>query len=155
MTRVQGLLGTAVVVAVLAYAGLAGTWVSRDPGWYAALPKPSFQPPDWVFGVIWPYNFVALVVAGLVLTASRPTGPVLGWLVVLVASAGFALTWAYLFYVPHHLGAAAVAVGIAAAGAWVLVGLAGRQVPWLAVLLLPYALWASVATALAIAYARS
>ncbi len=155
MTRAQGLLGAGVLAVVVAYAGLAGFWTSRDPGWYAALAKPSFQPPDWVFGVIWPYNFVALGVAGLVLTRSRPTGAVLGWLGVLALSAVLALTWAYLFYEPHRLGAAATALAGAAVLTWVLLVLTAVQVPWLGLLLAPYALWLSVATALAIAYART
>lgn len=155
MTRYQAVVGAGVVVVVLAYAALAGAWTSRDPGWYAALPKPSWQPPDLVFGIIWPYNFLALLVAGLVLTGSRPTRTAAGWLAVLVVTAAFALAWAYLFYVPHALGAAAVCLGGSAVAAWVLVVLAGREIGGLAVLLVPYALWVSVATALAVSYSRA
>jgi benzodiazapine receptor len=155
MTRSQAVVGAGVVLVVLAYAGLAGAWVSRDPGWYATLPKPSWQPPDLVFGIIWPYNFLALLVAGLVLTGSRPTRTAAAWLAVLVVTAAFALAWAYLFYVPHALMAAAVCLGGSAVAAWVLVLLAGREIPWLTVVLVPYAIWVSVATALAVDYSRA
>ncbi|MDP7383545.1 MAG: tryptophan-rich sensory protein, partial [Acidimicrobiales bacterium] len=43
----------AVIVSVIAYAVLSGVWVSTDAGWYRTLTKPSWQPPPWVFGVIW------------------------------------------------------------------------------------------------------
>ena len=32
---------------VVVFAGLANAWNGHDRGWYAALPKPSFQPPTW------------------------------------------------------------------------------------------------------------
>ena len=147
MTRGQAVVGAGVVVVVLAYAGLAGAWTSRDPGWYAALPKPSWQPPDLVFGIIWPYNFLALLVAGLVLTGSRPTRTAAGWLAVLARHGGVrarpgptcstCLTrWPLRRY----------AWVVRRSRSWVLMALAGREIPWLAVVLGPYAVWVSVAT---------
>ena len=153
--RAGQLVATGVVVTVVAYAGLATRWVSSDPGWYAGLVKPSWQPPDWVFGVAWPYNFVALVVAGLVLALTTPSSTSLPWLGLLVASSAGALTWAYLFYVPHRLTAAAIALAVAAVLAWALTVVAWRAVPWAGVALTPYAVWLSVATSLAVGFART
>ena len=65
-------LAVAFVAVVVVYAGLSTVWVSSDPGWYARLSKPSFQPPDLVFGLIWPLNFLALGLFG-VLLARRAT----------------------------------------------------------------------------------
>lgn len=151
----RGVLGTAVVAVVIAYAALSTVWTSHDPGWYAALPKPSWQPPDLVFGIIWPYNFFALLAVGLALVSRRPAGPVAVWLAVLVVNVVLALAWAYLFYVPHALTPAAVLLGGSAVAAWVLFVLAWQQLGWPALLVLPYAIWVSLATALAFAYARS
>jgi hypothetical protein len=50
------------VAVVLLYAALSSVWTAHDPGWYAGLAKPSFQPPDVVFGIMWPLNFLALLV---------------------------------------------------------------------------------------------
>ena len=71
------------VVVVLLYAALAGTWTAHEPGWYAQLAKPSFQPPDVVFGIMWPLNFLALLVVGVWFTRSSEAtgvwpGPVVG-----------------------------------------------------------------------------
>ncbi|QNN51485.1 tryptophan-rich sensory protein [Nocardioides mesophilus] len=146
------LVGAGFVVVVVAYAVLSQVWVSAEPGWYAALPRPPWQPPDWVFGVIWPLNFLALLAAGVVLARADPVraGPVLAVLAVAVV---FALGWAYLFYVPHALAASAVSLGIAAALTWVLLVLAAGVVGWTGVLLAPYAVWVSLATSLAVWYA--
>ncbi len=153
--RAGQVVAAGVVMTVVVYAGLASRWVSSDPGWYASLVKPSWQPPDWVFGVAWPYNFLALAVAGVALALTAPTSTSLPWLGLLVASSAGALTWAYLFYVPHRLAAAAIALAAAAALAWVLAAVAWRVEPWMGYALAPYALWLSVATSLAVGFART
>jgi hypothetical protein len=49
--------------------------------------------------------------------------------VVLATYAITALAWAWLFYVPHRIGAAAVALAVAAVLSWVLVALVARSLP--------------------------
>lgn len=139
---------------VAGYAVLSTVWTGRDPGWYANLARPSFQPPDLAFAVIWPLNFVALFAVGVWFT--RSVGDATAWraTAVLGISVVAALTWAWLFYVPHRLSAAALCLAVAAVLTWVLVGLVARSVPWAGIVLLPYAAWLSTATALAIQYSR-
>jgi tryptophan-rich sensory protein len=56
---------SAWLVLVAGYAVLSTVWTGRDPGWYAGLARPSFQPPDLVFALIWPLNFLALFAVGV------------------------------------------------------------------------------------------
>ncbi len=142
----------AVLVVVAAYAVLSGRWVSTDSGWYEALPKPAWQPPPWVFGVAWPLNFLALAVSGVALGWTRPAAESGWFLVVLVASVVLALGWAYAFYVPHELGRAAVSLGAAAVLTWLLAVVAGASLPWAGWVLVPYAVWMSIATSLSVGY---
>ena len=156
MTVVSGWLPTlAWVVVVAVYAVLANAWNRRDPGWYDALPRPSFQPPDVVFAVIWPLNFLAMLVVGVWLTRSEDLGTAWASVGILTASVVAALGWAWLFYVPHRLTAAAVSLGAGAVITWVLVAFVAASLPWAGVLLLPYAVWLVVATALSVQYART
>lgn len=150
-----GWADTAVWIAIVAvYAALASIWTAHDPGWYAGLAKPSFQPPDVVFGIMWPLNFLALFVVGAWFTQSSEVTTPWPAVAVLGASVVAALAWAWLFYVPHRIGAATVALALAATLTWVLVVLVARSLPWAGVLLLPYAAWLSIATALSVQYAR-
>lgn len=148
-----GLLAACYLGLVLAFAVLANAWTGHEPGFYAGLQRPWFQPPDAVFGIMWPLNFLALAVVG-VLLAQEETA--LGWRLL----PGFALMvlaalgWAYLFYVPHALVAAAVSLGAAAVVTWGLLGVIATVRPWWALLMAPYACWLTVATALSVGYAQ-
>ena len=44
--------------------GLAIGSVTRPDGWYAALAKPPFNPPNWIFGPVWSVLYVMIAVAG-------------------------------------------------------------------------------------------
>jgi benzodiazapine receptor len=142
------------LLVVLAYAVLPGLWVGHDPGWYASLTKPAWQPPDVVFGVMWPLNFLALAVAVVVVALRAEPVRSMPVLVVLGLSVGCALGWAYTFYVPHSLGTSATLLSSAAVLTWVLLALSARAVPWTGWLLTPYALWMTVATSLAVGFWR-
>ena len=152
MTRGELLTAAGFLVVVALYAGLSTVWTSSDPGWYDALAKPAWQPPPVVFGVMWPLNFLALTVAGIAVSIGSPPSRAWTALGVFAISVVFALGWAYLFYVPHALGPAALALASAAVITWVLVIVTWRALPWAGAVLIPYALWMSIATSLSVGY---
>ena len=151
MTR--ALVGGVSTAIVIAYAIGAGRWVSTDANWYRSLTKPPWQPPDVVFGLIWPYNFVILAVAGWAVAARESRTEHVVWLASLALSVVAALTWAYLFYVPHSLIASGFALTAATLLTLPLVVLTFQASTPLALALLPYQVWLAVATSLAFGYA--
>ena len=151
MTR--ALVGGISTAIVIAYAIGAGRWVSTDANWYRSLTKPPWQPPDVVFGLIWPYNFVMLAVAGWAVAARESRTEHVVWLASLALSVVAALTWAYLFYVPHSLIASGFALTAATLLTLPLVVLTFQASTPLGLALLPYQLWLAVATSLAFGYA--
>ena len=61
------LLGSTIGIAlVLVYAVGSGMLVNTRDGWFSELNKPSWQPPAYVPGLIWPYCFVVLGIAAVV-----------------------------------------------------------------------------------------
>lgn len=143
-----------MVAVVAGYAALSGYWTSRRPEWYASLPQPGWQPPDKVFGIIWPLNFVALGIASWVMGYTQPRVVAVTFGVTLTASVVFALSWAYLFYVPHRLGMAASSLTLASVLSWFLLVIAFNSVVWIGILLIPYAVWMTIASTLAWGYAH-
>ena len=138
-----------VVVAV--YAGLSRVWTDTGSRWYRSLTEPPWQPPDVVFGIIWPLNFLALAVVG-VLVSRRDETVATRALAVLAVSVVFALGWSYLFAQAHALAASAVSLVVAAALTWVLVATVARAGKDLAAGLLVYAAWMTLAASLSIGF---
>lgn len=145
-----GVFGT-VIVAI--YVIGSGRMVATDAEWYRSLPRPAWQPPSGVFGIIWPYNFAMLVTATWLVANRLSSGNQMIWLLSLSLSVIAALTWAWLFYGPHLLLASGFALVLATLFTIPLLVIAFRVSPVLGFAFLPYQLWLAVATSLAFGYA--
>ena len=148
--NVVGVLGT-VIIAI--YVIGSSRMVATDAQWYRSLPRPSWQPPSSVFGIIWPYNFAMLVTATWLVANRLSTENQMIWLLSLALSVTAALTWAWLFYGPHLLLASGFALVLATVFTIPLLVIAFRVSPVLGFAFLPYQLWLAVATSLAFGYA--
>ena len=138
---------------VLIYAFGSGIWVSSSPGWYSSLVQPPWQPPDFIFGIIWPYNFIMLGIAAFNVAQSLTKIQTVTWLISFAASVAAALVWAYQFYVPHNLSIAATALGVAALLTIPVLYLTFKASMTIGLLLIPYQIWVTIATTLAWGYA--
>ncbi len=142
------------VALVLIYVVGSGLWVNTGDGWYRGLNQPSWQPPDFIFGIIWPYNFIVLGFAAVIVSNRLSTALVATYLTIFAISVACALTWAYQFYRPHNLEAASTALTCVAVLTIALVVIATRASWPLALALMPYQIWVSIASFLSWSYAR-
>ena len=148
--NVVGVLGT-IIIAI--YVIGSGRMVATDAEWYRSLPRLAWQPPSFVFGIIWPYNFAMLITATWLVASRLSNTNQLVWLISLALSVVSALTWAWLFYGPHLLLASGFALILATVFTIPLLVIAFRVSPVLGFAFLPYQLWLAVATSLAFGYA--
>ena len=151
MKLVASFIGVALV---LIYVGGSGLWVNTGDGWYRGLNQPAWQPPDFIFGIIWPYNFIVLGFAAVIVSNRLSAALVATYLTVFAITVACALTWAYQFYRPHNLEAASTALTCVAVLTIALVVIASRASWPLAFALMPYQLWVSIASFLSWTYAR-
>ena len=142
------------VALVLIYVVGSGLWVNTGDGWYRGLNQPAWQPPDFIFGIIWPYNFIVLGFAAVIVSNRLSAALVATYLTVFAITVACALTWAFQFYRPHNLEAASTALSCVAVLTVVLVVIASRASLPLALALLPYQVWVSIASFLSWTYAR-
>src|SRR5947199_8424973 len=66
----------AVCVVAIELLGGASGWLSNSGygnGWFDSLRKPSFMPPGWAFGVVWPVLYALLGVAVAMVLADPPS----------------------------------------------------------------------------------
>ena len=140
------------VALVLIYAFGSGIWVNTSPGWYTSLNQPLWQPPDFIFGLIWPYNFFVIAFVSIQIAQKQSRLTTIFWLVTLALSITAALIWAYQFYVPHNLSIAALALGLAAILTIPVLYLTFKASILIGTLLVPYQIWVIIATTLAWGY---
>lgn len=70
-----------------------------DDGWYAALNRPFFLPPNWVFPVAWTTLYVLFVIAaGRVWNRMGPGPAKNRLLAILIVNAGLNILWSVLFF---------------------------------------------------------
>ena len=110
----KSLLSVIAVVILFVYVIGSGLWVNTGDNWYRSLNQPPWQPPDFIFGLIWPYNFVILGFASVAVTNKLSTANAVIYLSIFALSVAAALTWAYQFYRPHNLYAASIALAVVA-----------------------------------------
>lgn len=148
----NGLALMLFIVGCLLVGGIGGYInASAIPGWYAGLQKPSWTPPNQVFGPVWTFLYVCIGVAGWLVwrrgqDMARRRGIVL-WFGQLLLN----FLWTPLFFGLKAPGWAAVVIVML----WVNIGTFILQVrrssPWAAILFGPYWVWVSYATALNLA----
>ena len=143
----------ALVVAVLlpVAVGVLGSFatVSAVREWYPTLVRPSFAPPNWLFGPVWTALYVMMGVASWLAWrqgAARPE--VRSALAIYGVQLAFNLAWSWIFFGLRQPFVALVEIVVLLALiAMTALRFAAVSRP-AAVLLVPYLAWVAFATAL-------
>jgi translocator protein len=143
------LVAFTVAVGVVSFIGNLATMSGMD-GWFEQLDKPSWQPPDAVFGPVWAGLYVLIIASGwLVWREAGISRALVPWLVQLVLNAG----WSIVFFGLESPTLAVVEIVLlVAAIVWTIVTFWPIQ-RLAALLLVPYLAWVGFATALTVAIA--
>jgi tryptophan-rich sensory protein len=151
---VKSLLSVIGVATVFVYAIGSGLWVNTGDNWYRSLNQPPWQPPDFIFGLIWPYNFVVLGIAAVTVSNQLSTTRAIIYLSIFALSVVFALTWAYQFYRPHNLFAASIALALVAILTLPMLYFIYQASMGVFLATIPYQLWVITAAYLSYNYAK-
>ena len=144
------LIGFLVICYLVEAAAGAITALNVD-SWYPSITKPSWNPPEWVFGPVWTalYTFMGFAAWGVWL--QRHQKPVKLALTLFFAQLFLNGLWSFLFFGFHWLGVAMVELFLLWCAILATI-LAFWQVEKRAgILLIPYLLWVSYAFALNVA----
>jgi tryptophan-rich sensory protein len=146
----------ALVTGMLGVTAVLGMRNAPDPifhprirRWYKRLDKPSYTPPDPVFGAVWPVLETGLAVGGYRLMRSPPS-PARNLAVGLwVFNVGMIGGWAEIFFRKKELGLSAVSAGAMVATGAGLVASSARVDRTAAATAVPFVAWLAFATLLA------
>jgi len=141
---------TIAVIVCLAIGGLSGVATTDAiTGWYATITKPSFNPPNWIFGPVWTALYIMMgVAAGLVWKAGWDKKDVRTALVIFGIQLLLNGLWSIIFFAWESPRWALVEILVLLV--FILFTMVSfRRISIVAAyLLLPYLLWVSFATLL-------
>lgn len=142
-------LGLAGWVALSLCTGAVGAVASaRARTFYAALNRPSWSPPGWLFGPVWTVLYVMMGTAAWLVWREQGWAGAKGALTIFCVQLVLNAIWTWLFFAWHRGGMAFAELLLLAAS---IVGtmVAFAQVrPLAAALLIPYIAWVSFASML-------
>ncbi len=150
MTSRSRWIGLIVLLAIcLAAGGLGGFATSSEiSGWYRTIEKPSWNPPDYIFGPVWTTLYILMAVAAWLVW--KPGGFIAAAVPLTLFGLQLVLNvlWSWVFFGMHQPGYAFAEIIVLwlaiAATTWAF---AGRS-KIAAGLLLPYLAWVSFASVL-------
>lgn len=138
-------LALILFLALVVGGGLAIGIVTRPGAWYAALAKPVFNPPNWLFGPVWTVLYGLIAVAGWRVWRRAPKGAAMRlWAVQLALN----FLWSPVFFGAQAVGAALVVVVLLLATVLAFIAVVWREDRLAAALFVPYALWVGFASLL-------
>jgi translocator protein len=135
-----------ITIGVGAIAGFATA--SNINAWYAKLSKPSFNPPNWIFGPVWTVLYILMGIALFLVwkqPASDKKSKALGFFFLQLF---LNFCWSFIFFYFHRIGLALIDICLL----WIFIIVTiflfsgfSKPASWL---LVPYICWVSFATIL-------
>lgn len=134
----------------LAIGALSGFFTVTGVGsWYQTIQKPSWNPPNWIFGPVWTSLYILMGIA-LYLVWKSDAAPALKRMAILLFSVQLVLNffWSLIFFNQHAIGWALVEIIILWLAILVTIFVFARISNAAAWLLVPYISWVSFASIL-------
>ncbi len=140
--------------AAILVASVGATMTDIGP-WYQGLAKPSWQPPDWLFGPAWTLIFSLAALSAVTAWRDAPDRAAREWMVGLFAVNGVLnILWSALFFRVRRPDWALVEVVFLWLSVLALILLLRRYSRPASLLLLPYLAWVAFAAVLNLAVVR-
>ncbi|MDI9363969.1 MAG: TspO/MBR family protein [Flavobacterium sp.] len=122
--------------------------VSEIPTWYAGVTKPSFNPPNYLFGPVWTILYILMGISFFIIWKQPPSPQRKKAINFYLLQYALNLAWSFIFFNQHQIFLALIDI----IAMWFLIqftmiafGKINKIAAWL---LLPYLLWVSFATML-------
>lgn len=147
MSKTARIAGLIVFVSVcLAVGGFGAAFTTPEiGGWYRTLSKPSWNPPDSIFGPVWTTLYILMAIAGWIVWKPAGFRAAAGPLTLFSLQLLFNFAWSWIFFKQHQVGWAVVDLvflWLAIVATMLTFFRRSRLAGWL---LVPYLAWVSFA----------
>jgi tryptophan-rich sensory protein len=131
------------VIAIEVLGGISG-WLSNSGfgnPWFDSLEKPSFMPPGWAFGIVWPILYALVGIAVAMVIAQPPSPRRTFGLTLFFIQLVLNFAWSPVFFAKHDVSLAKWVIFIMAILAAAAAGQFWRIRTAAGLLLIPYLAW--------------
>lgn len=129
----------------LVFAAAASGAIFKPGAWYDTLQKPSWNPPDWAFPVVWSVLYIMIAVAGVLIWRAEGFGVAMAfWGAQLVLNA----VWSALFFGVKRMDWAFFEVCLLWLSIVGFIAVAWPVSSTAALLFVPYLVWVTIAATL-------
>jgi translocator protein len=137
----------------LAVGAIGGIFTAKAvPVWYASLNRPSFAPPNWVFGPVWTVLYILLGISLFLIwrldSGKERNLAILIFLLQLLLNSG----WSFIFFYFKMVGFALFEIILLWMSIVIMLLLFYKIKPMAAYINIPYFLWVTFATILNAGY---
>jgi len=140
-------LGLVISLVLCLGAGWLGS--QFQPGeWYSRLAKPSWTPPNWLFGPVWSALYVAMAVAAWLVWRQAGLRGAAAPLAVFVVQLVLNAAWSWLFFGLHRPDLAFAEIALLWLAILATLVLFWRRKALAGTLILPYLAWVTYAASL-------
>jgi tryptophan-rich sensory protein len=133
-----------VTVPAIVLLGSASGWLSNSGygnDWFDNLVKPSFMPPGYAFGIVWPILYVLLGLALAMILAEPPSDRRRMGLVLFFIQLVLNFAWSPIFFAGHDISLAKIVIFLMAAIAAGAAGQFFRIRKAAGLMMIPYLCW--------------
>jgi tryptophan-rich sensory protein len=95
----------ACILLTMAVGGISGfATIDGVNGWYRTLSKPSFNPPNYLFGPVWSLLYILMGISLFLVLRAKPTAEKRKALGIFTAQLVLNFFWSILFFRFHQIG---------------------------------------------------
>jgi benzodiazapine receptor len=116
--------------------------------WYSQIQKPSFTPPNWIFGPVWTLLYAMMATAAWLVWKQAGFGAAKAALIIFLIQLALNFLWSWIFFGQHLIGWALLDIVILWIAIFATMILFWQKSPLAGALMLPYLGWVSFASIL-------
>lgn len=145
-----------IAIAPVAAAAIVGNLATMPKigTWYAGLTKPSFNPPNWVFGPVWGLLYAMMAYAFFRVLAGPPSPWTAAAIILFLIQIALNASWSVAFFAAESPRAGLLVIVMLWTGILLTICAFWQVDRWASMLLWPYLAWVSFAALLNLEIAR-
>ncbi len=144
-----------LIICLIFTVGLGGAGgfftISEIANWYVTLDKPTFNPPNYLFGPVWTLLYIFMGISLYLIWKQPPNQERKKAITIFLMQFAINISWSFIFFNQHQILLALVDIIVMWLFILFTIIVFGKINKTAALLLVPYLLWVSFATILNLA----